>query len=174
MIGTAAVALSATMGLGTAEAASAAPVPARPSAQDITWMRSNAQTDLAEIAIGKLALAKSHNADLLKVARVTMRDHKIVLIDLRILAKKEHVKLPTTPNASQRAAAKELKSLSGRRFNLTWDNIQIAGHKLSIRQTKKEIANGSARPVVRFARDYLPIAKMHLRMAEKLHHELTH
>jgi putative membrane protein len=174
MIGTAAVALSATMGLGTAEAASAAPAPARPSAQDITWMKSNAQTDLAEIAIGKLALAKSHNADLLKVAKVTTRDHRIVLIELRILAKKEGVKLPTRPNASQRKAAQELQSLSGRKFNLAWDNVQIAGHKLSISQTKTEIAKGSARRVVRFARHYLPIAKMHLRMAERLHHELTH
>jgi putative membrane protein len=172
-IGTAVIALTAVMSVGTAEAATVGPTTAKPSAQDGTWMKSNAQTDLAEIAIGKLAMAKSHNADLLKVAKVTMENHKTVLAKLKVLAKKEGVKLPAAPNASQQKDAKELESLSGSKFNLAWDNIQITGHKLSIAQTETEISKGSASAVISFAKYYLPIAKMHLSMVEKLHHQLT-
>jgi len=136
-------------------------------------MKANAQTDLAEIAIGKLALARSHNGDLRQVAKMTMANHETVLAKLKVLASREHVWLPGAPNAMQQSQARELAHLWGHKFNLTWDNIQIAGHKLSISQTSTEIAKGSAPAVTGFARYYLPIAKMHLAMAEKLHHELT-
>ncbi len=173
MIGTAVVALAAALGTGTAEAATAAPATTRPSMQDVTWMRSNAQTDLAEIALGKLALAKSRNANLRQVARVTMENHETVLARLKVLAGKEHVRLPGAPNATQQKQASELKSLWGRNFDLTWDNVQIAGHKVSIGQTEAEIRCGSAWATVSFAKYYLPIAKMHLAMAENLHRQLT-
>lgn len=173
MIGTAVIALTAVMGAGTAEAVTVGPATAKPSAQDVTWMKSNAQTDLAEIAIGKLAMARSHNADLLKVAKVTMENHETVLAKLEVLAKKEGVNLPTAPNASQQKDARKLESLSGSKFNLAWDNIQITGHKLSIAQTETEISKGSAPAVISFAKYYLPIAKTHLSMTEKLHHQLT-
>jgi putative membrane protein len=175
-MGSAVLALTAIMGTGTAEAATVAPaVPAtaRPSGQDVWWMKTNAQTDLAEIALGKLAMSKSHNADLLKVAKVTMADHETALAKLKVLAGKEHVTLPAAPSASQQKQAWELKHLWGHRFNLAWDNTEIAGHKLSISQTRTEIAKGSAPAVTGFAKYYLPIAKMHLAMAEKLHRELT-
>jgi putative membrane protein len=164
------------MGAGTAEAATAATAPGwckPPSAQDVHWMRSNARTDLAEITLGKLALAKSHRPGVRQVAIVTLKDHEAVLAKLRVLAKREHVKLPARPNASQRKDARKLESLSGRKFNLAWDKVEIAGHKLSIKQTRKETAQGSAPPVAHFARRYLPVAKMHLRMAERLHHRLV-
>ncbi len=167
------IAFTAVMGAGTAGAATARPATPKPSAQDTAWMASNAQTDLAEIAIGKLAMARSHDADLLKVAKVTMENHETVLAKLKVLAKKEGVKLPAAPSASQQKDARELESLSGSKFNLAWDNIQITGHKLSIAQTGTEISKGSAPAVISFARYYLPIAKMHLSMVEKLHHQLT-
>jgi putative membrane protein len=173
MMGTAAIALTAVMGAGPAEAATVRPATAKPSAQDTTWMRSNAQTNLAEIAIGKLAMARSHNADLRKVAKVTMDNHETVLAKLKVLAKKEGVTLPAAPNASQQKDAKELGSLAGSKFDLAWDDIQITGHKLSIAQTETEISKGSAPAVISFAKYYLPIAKMHLSMVEKLHHQLT-
>ena len=180
MIGTAALALTAALGTGTAvissgpaEAATTAPATIRPSAQDVIWMKTNAQTDLAEIALGKLAMAKSHNTDLLMVAKVTLNDHEAALAKLKAVAKKENVTLPTQPNAEQRETGAVLKTFSGARFNLNWDTNEILGHKLSIKQTGTEISKGSAPAVTAFAKYYLPVAKMHLAMTEKLYQELT-
>jgi putative membrane protein len=180
MMGTAAIALTAALGTGTAviaagaaEAATVAPATVRPSAQDVTWMKTNAQTDLAEIALGKLAMAKSHNTDLLMVAKVTLDNHEAALAKLKVVARKEGVALPAEPNAEQRATAAKLKTFPVTRFNLNWDTNEILGHKLSIKQTDAEISKGSAGAVTGFAKYYLPVAKMHLAMAEKLHEELT-
>jgi putative membrane protein len=179
MTRTAAVALTAALGTGTAliaagpaEAATTATAAARPSSQDVLWMKTNAQTDYAEIALGKLALAKSHDAALLTVAKVTLDNHETALAQLKALAKKDGVTLPGEPNAEQRATAAKLKTFTVTRFNLNWDTNEILGHQLSIKQTGTEIATGSAAAVTGFAKYYLPIAKMHLAMVEKLHQEL--
>jgi putative membrane protein len=180
MMGTAAFALTAALGTGsaviasgTAQAATTATAAARPSAQDVIWMKTNAQTDYAEISLGKLAMAKSRNTDLLMAAKVTMTDHEAALAKLKVLAKKDGVTLPAQPNAEQRATAAKLKTFPVARFNLNWDTNEILGHKLSIKQTDTEISKGSVTAVTQFAKYYLPVAKMHLAMVEKLYGELT-
>jgi predicted outer membrane protein len=74
----------------------------------------------------------------------------------------------------QLTQAAALKKLSGMGFNKTYDLDQIQGHKLSISQTGTEIAKGDNGKVVSFAGYYLPIAEMHLKMAQKLKMELSH
>ncbi len=160
-------------GLAAAGAANAAAT-VKASAQDVTWMTSNAQTDLAEISAGTLVLSKSTNADTRSLAKVTKSQHQAALTKLRIVAKNLHVTLPKSPNPTQSKQAAQLKKLSGLTFDKTYDQDQIAGHVLSIRQTKIEIAKGSDAKVVAFARDYLPVAEMHLKMAQKLKTELSH
>jgi predicted outer membrane protein len=68
----------------------------------------------------------------------------------------------------------QLKKLSGLTFDKTYDKDQIAGHMLSISQTKSEIRKGSDSKVVGFANYYLPIAEINLKMAQKLKTELDH
>jgi putative membrane protein len=152
---------------GSAGAATTAAT-GKPSAQDIKWMKSNAQTDLAEISAGKLVQSKSRTPGVLRLAKVTETQHAQVLAKLRALAQHLKVTLPTSPNTMQQAQAAALKKLSGVDFDTTYDLDQIAGHKLSISQTETEIKKGTTSTVVGFAKTYLPTAEMHLKMAVKL------
>jgi putative membrane protein len=162
----AAVAVLSVSGLGVA--AGAASASAKPSSQDVTWMTSNAQTDLAEISLGTLVASKSTNAETLSLAKVTKSQHTAALGKLTTIAKSLHVSLPTSPNALQLKQATQLKKRSGLNFDNTYDQDQIAGHVLSISQTKSEIKKGGNAKVVAFAKYYLPVAEMHLKMAQKL------
>jgi putative membrane protein len=161
------------LGLAATGAADAAAT-MKPSAQDVTWMRANAQTDLAEISLGTLVASKSTNAGTLSLAKVTKSQHKAALAKLTAIATDLHITLPTSPNVTQLKQAGELKKLSGLTFDKTYDADQIAGHLLSITQTKSEIKKGSDSKVVGFAKYYLPVAEMHLKMAQKLKTELGH
>jgi putative membrane protein len=175
-IGAAVAALSVpALGLAAAGSAGAATGTAtsKASAQDAKWMKSNAQTDLTEISAGKLVLSKSSNADTRRLAKVTKAQHTLALSKLRGLANRSGVTLPTSPNAMQLQQAAALKKLSGLPFDRAYDKAQIAGHRLSISQTKLEINKGTDRPVVAFAKHYLPVAEMHLKMAQKLKGEIT-
>jgi predicted outer membrane protein len=175
--GAATVALSIPGLLGlaaTGTAGATTTAASKPSAQDLKWLRSNAQTDLAEISLGTLVQKKSSNAGTLRLARITKSQHKTVLAKLRVLAQDLHVTVPASPSSAQLKQASQLKTLSDLTFDKTYDNDQITGHKLSIGQTKLETRKGTNSRVVRFAKHYLPIAEMHLKMAEKLKRALTH
>lgn len=166
-----ALALVGVVGLSAAPALAA--TTSGPSAQDVTWMKSNAQGDLAEISIGTLAMSKSSNPGVLNLAQVTKSQHTVVLGKLQALAKSLDVVLPTSPSAAQQALGNQLSGLSGSAFDLTYDMDQIAGHEQSIAETQTEISSGSDASVISFAEYYLPIAQMHLQMAESLHAQLT-
>jgi putative membrane protein len=166
------VSLLAISGLGVGAGGAAAA--AKPAKQDATWMKSNAQTDLAEISAGKLVRMRSTNSATMKLAKVTETQHKMVLAKLQRLASKLDVTLPTSPSQKQLRQASMLKAKTGLTFDRYYDTIQIAGHQQSISLTKREIHNGQNPTVVSFAKHYLPFAQMHLKMAEKLKSTLSH
>jgi putative membrane protein len=158
---------AATTGTAAATVGSAA------SAQDTTWAQSNAQTDLAEIAIGQIAESRALHAATKSMAQVTMSDHEKALTELKAVASQEGITLPAAPNATQQAQAAELKSVPASEFDATYDSTQIKGHELSIGQTNTEIADGSSTAVKKFASVYLPVAEKHLKMAEMDYTALT-
>jgi putative membrane protein len=161
-------------GAGVLAAAPAqAAVTSTVSAQDTTWAKANAQTDLAEITIGQIAEQRALQSATKTLAQVTMSDHEKALAQLKAVAAETGITLPTAPNAMQQAKAAELKTVPSGQFDATYDSIQIQGHKLSISQTETEIADGSSAAVKNFASVYLPVAEKHLRMAEMDYAALT-
>ena len=158
-----------TLGVG-GSALAAAPVgaAAAPGAVDSTFMAKNAQTDLAEITIGKIAQSRGQSAAAKDLAEKTMSDHVSALAKLKTLAASMSVTLPTAPNAAQMADAAKLQSVSVDQFDLTYAQVQIAGHQLSIADTNTELASGTNAATKDYAGGYLPVAQMHLTMAQDL------
>ena len=154
------------LSVGVGGGASAATV--APGAVDSTYMHDNAQTNLAEITIGKIAETRAQSADTKALAEKTMSDHEAALAKLKAVAKTVGYTLPDAPNASQQADAAKLKSVSSDQFDLTYAQIQVAGHQLSIAGTNTELSDGSTAPVKTYASGYLPVAQMHLSMAQDL------
>ncbi|MCW2525964.1 MAG: hypothetical protein JWM76_824 [Pseudonocardiales bacterium] len=139
---------------------------AAPSAQDSAFMMSNEQVNLAEIAIGNLALQRATSNSARALATMTISDHQAAQTKLMALAASENVTLPTAPNAQQQAQAATLTSVSAASFDLTYLQIQVSGHQTSIAATNTEIASGTDAAVVTYAKGYLPVAQMHLTMAQ--------
>jgi putative membrane protein len=160
------MAVLATVGFG---AAAAQPGGAgQLSQQDQTFMAQNAQTDLAEIAAGKLAVAHATTAQIRQTANTIMSDHQQILSQLQGLARDLHVTLPNSPDATQQQQAQQLEGASGTAFDQDYRQDLITGHQTSIAQTQQEIKSGSDQQVVNFAKSYLPGAEQHLRMAQNL------
>jgi putative membrane protein len=168
MIGTRATAVLGSVAVGTVAAASVLLAPsatAAPSAQDVTYLKSNEQVNLAEITIGTIALKRATTATARSVATMTISDHQKAMTKVKALAAAEKVTLPTAPNALQQSQAATLKSIATSKFDLTYLQYQVAGHNLSIAATNTEISGGSDAKTVAYAKFYLPVATMHLKMA---------
>jgi putative membrane protein len=153
-------------GASTVTAAGQAGQAAAASSQDTTWAQATAQTDLAEITIGKLAEQRAQHSDTKMMAQTTISDHTKNLSQLKQIASQSGITLPTAPNATQQSQAAQLKSVASGQFDATYDAIQIKGHELSISQTRTELASGSSSAVKGNAQTYLPVAEKHLQMAE--------
>jgi putative membrane protein len=158
------VAVAGVMSVAAAGHAGAA----APNDQDSSYITSNAQTNLAEIAIGELALERAQNESTRELAQMTLTDHQAALAKLQAVADQLGVTLPDAPNTEQQSNAATLKSVSTAAFDATYAQIQVAGHQRSISGTNAEIAGGADPAVVEYAKGYLPVATHHLQMAQEV------
>ena len=152
------IAVALATGTGIAQAA--------PTGQDTAFLADNEQTNIAEQTIGALAKQRGRDAGTLALAQQTVSDHQAAQTKVTAVAQALSVPLPTTPNATQVAQAAQLQSASAAAFDLTYAQIQVAGHQLAVANTEKEISSGSEPSVIAYAQGYLPVAQMHLQMAQ--------
>ena len=162
VVGMAALTVSATVSVSGAGIAVAAP-----TSQDTDYVITNGQTNLAEITIGRLALQRAQNDATRKLAQVTVSDHQAALAKLKTVAAGMGVPVPTEPSADQKKAADTLQAVDTAAFDSTYAQIQVAGHQKSIAGTNKEISAGSDPALIDYAKKYLPVATMHLQMAQE-------
>jgi putative membrane protein len=155
------VAIAAVLTVSGASGAVAAP-----SQQDTDYITSNGQTSLAEISIGELALHRAQNDAIRELAQMTLTDHQAALAKLQTVAAALGVPVPTEPSPDQKKDAETLQAVDDAAFDLTYAQIQVAGHQKSIAGTNQEISTGSDPAVINYANDYLPVATMHLEMAQ--------
>jgi len=159
--GLAAVAIAAALTVSSASVAVAAH-----SSQDTSYIASNGQTNLAEITIGELALQRAQNDATRDLAQMTLTDHQAALAKLQAVAAQLGVPVPTEPSPEQKKNAETLQAVDDASFDLTYAQIQVAGHQQSIAGTNQEITAGSDPAVIDYAKGYLPVATMHLEMAQ--------
>jgi putative membrane protein len=132
------------------------------TAPDRTFLRAAHQSNLAEIATGKLAQQKSRNAHVRELGRMWVADHTRLDATLKQVAKRYGVSLPSQPNAEQRAQAARDAKLSGTAFDRTWLNGELTGHVKTRTAGRTELAKGSNADVQKIARTSAPIVQHHI------------
>ena len=161
-----ALALTGTgLSLGTGVAHAADLKATGVSSQDKTFVVSNAQSNLAEITLGKLGNQRAQSASVKELASVTLRDHLRLQEELKKAASSGGYQLPTQPNTMQRATAAQLKNTPTAAFDLAYSTAELKGHVLAIAAAGSETQLGSDSAVKAYATDYIPVATMHRNMA---------
>ncbi|MCZ2804273.1 DUF4142 domain-containing protein [Modestobacter sp. VKM Ac-2983] len=143
-------------------ALAATPALAAPSDQDVTWMQSAHQSNLAEIAAGEAAQQSATTQEVRDLGAVLVADHSTLDQSLTQAAEEFGVELPAEPTAAQQAALARVQEQSGRAFDSAWIAAQITGHVNSAAATQQEIATGTDPQVVELARTALPVIQGHL------------
>lgn len=152
--------------IGSQRPGSSRAAPTQVSGQDRGYLRSAIQTDRAEIGAGRLALAKSQNRAVRRIATRYTRDHKLLLRSAVRLARGLHVRVPTSPAPTQVWAAQALSTLRGQVFNHWYASLEVRGHQQAIQMTTAELRSGRNAAVRHLARVALPILRAHLRLAK--------
>lgn len=162
----------ATSGATSGSAATTAPATTGKSGQtlsraDQNIMRDIAQSNLAEIEAGKIALKQSKNDQVKTFAQKMIDDHTQAQKDLEQLAQAKGVTLPTEPDNKHKAAAKKLSALEGDKFDKQYiSKGGVSDHRDTHRLLERAQNRATDPDLKALAAKMTPIVSQHLTMAQ--------
>jgi putative membrane protein len=137
------------------------------SAADKKFMMMAAQSDLAEIQVGNLALQKSTNDQVKTLAQRLVDDHTKSSTAMKQLAQQKGVTLPADTDAKHKALASKLEGESGSKFDKDFLDANSADHHKVIKAFEEESTKGSDPDVKAFATQFLPPIQEHSKMIDQ-------
>ncbi|MET9324267.1 DUF4142 domain-containing protein [Streptomyces sp. NPDC003038] len=158
------IAAAATLGVtGVWGPAALAAVPA--GDQDTAFVRSAHQGNLAEIAAGNDARTNATTSCVKDVGAKLVTDHQKLDTDLKAVASKAKMTLPTAPTAEQQQKLKAVQEKAGTAgYDAAWLADQEAAHTETLALIDQQIRAGTDTAVTNAAQKARPIVAMHLDM----------
>jgi putative membrane protein len=159
------VTLTAVCGIAMAAVAPAPAFAADVSTQDASFLRASHQGNLTEIAAGRDAQKNATTDCVRHVGRVLVRDHTALDADVRALAGKLDVSLPSSPSAEQRRVLESVRAKAGSpAYDKAWLQAQNDAHTMTLARIDREVSGGSNPEVIAAAKAARPVVEMHLDM----------
>ena len=125
-----------------------------------------AQGGITEVKLGNLALAKAQSADVRQFAEMMVADHTKANSDLKEIAAKKSVALPTEMNDEQKSIMDKLSKLSGAEFDKEYVKAMVEDHEKDVKEFGTQAQSGTDADVKAFAARTLPMLQSHLDMVK--------
>jgi len=130
------------------------------------FMTEAAQGGMAEVELGRLAQKQAQNAEVKSFAQKMIQDHSNANTELKQLAAKKSVTLPTDVGAMHKATMDKLSKLSGAEFDKEYVNEMVKDHEKDVSLFKAQSESGTDADAKAFAAKTLPTLQMHLKMIQ--------
>jgi putative membrane protein len=125
-----------------------------------------AQTDLAEIQVGQLALKNGGSEQVKTIAQKLIDDHTKTSDAMKQIASTKGLTLPTEPDAKHKALATKLESESGAQFDKDFLAANSMDHHKVVAAFQKEANSGTDSEIKGFATQFLPAVQEHSKMID--------
>jgi putative membrane protein len=143
------------------------------SGHDSDFVMKVYEANLAEIDQGRMAVDKGTFENLRSYGQRMIDDHMAANDDLKALAAKKAITLPTSVDEGDQAFATRLSNRSGIYFNDMYVGQAIRDHSKDIALFRSEIDHGSDPDVVQWARDMMPTIQRHWELARSLGEDIV-
>ncbi|WP_426702611.1 DUF4142 domain-containing protein [Rhodanobacter sp. Col0626] len=153
-----------------AQSATKAPLVA--NAADSTFMTHAAADGIAEVQMGQMALDKSSDAEVKKLAQRIVDDHTKANTTLRTLAQAKQVTLPAAPMQDAQKAAEDMKKLDGKAFDQSWTDSMVKNHQKAVALFTAENKQTQDPDMRKFTSSTLPTLQGHLETARQVQDHL--
>jgi len=140
--------------------------PTGPHANDNEFMMTAAHSDQNEIQQSKMALAKGVTGMAKDMANKMIADHTKSTADLKAIATKKGVTLPTDMDAEHKAMAPAMEKLSGKAFEQQYIKQMVADHQKTANTMASHQQMTKDPALQGFITKTLPVVESHLQMAE--------
>jgi putative membrane protein len=149
---------------GVAAGAMAAESPVTPPG---AFVEKAAQGGMSEIALGKVALKKSQDADVQAFARRMINDHGKANAELALIAKSKSLEVPQELDAQHAAMVETVSGKDGAAFDQAYGAHMNMDHGKAI-ALFEGAAKSADKDLAGFATKTLPTLKEHKALAQKL------
>ena len=140
--------------------------PTGPHANDAEFMMTAAHSDQNEIQQSKMALAKGVTGMAKDMANKMIADHTKSTADLKQIAAKKGVTLPTDMDAEHKAMAPAMEKLSGKAFEQKYISQMVADHQKTANTMAAHQQMTKDPALQGFITKTLPVVESHLQMAQ--------
>ncbi len=136
--------------------------------RDREFVMDAARGGMAEVELGKLAVAKASSPDVRNFGQRMVDDHSRANDELRRMASTKGIVLPSGLDRKTRGEIKRLDQLSGERFDRAYTEMMVKDHVKDVGDFDREAKRASDPAVRQFASTTLPTLQEHLSMAKDL------
>ncbi len=123
---------------------------------------------MAEVKLGQLAADKGSSDFVKQFGQKMVTDHSKANDDLKAVAQKDNITLPTDVMPKDQALYDRLSKLSGKQFDTAYVAAMKKDHAKDIADFKKEASMGKNPDVKSFASQTLPVVQSHMQMLQSM------
>jgi putative membrane protein len=135
---------------------------------DKKFVKDAAVGGLTEVELGKLAQQKASSPDVKQFAEKMVSDHTKANDQLKEVATKENIDIPSSLDSKHQSRVDKLAKLSGPDFDKAYMKDQLKDHEKDVSEFQGEAQGGSDPNVQHFATQTLPTLQQHLEMAKNV------
>jgi putative membrane protein len=132
---------------------------------DNEFITKVAESGMAEVELGQLALKQAASEDVKKFAQRMVDDHSKANEELKSLAASKTVTLPTAAGQKHKAQIERLAKLSGAEFDREYMKHMVKSHESGVALFEKQVQKGSDTETKAWAEKTLPTLREHKTMA---------
>jgi putative membrane protein len=163
-----ALATIAGIALLSAGSAAIAQNTTNPSASDKKFVQEALQGGTAEVELGKLAAQKANGEDVKQFGQKMVDDHTKLGDQMKEVAQKEGISVPSDVSAKDKALQMKLQSLSGDSFDKAYIKAMLKDHQHDLSEFKKEADSGNDTSIKDAASQGQQVISEHFKMIQEI------
>lgn len=137
-----------------------------PNTGDAEFVQKAGIGGLAEVKLAKLAIERAKSPEVKQFARKMLADHSKANTELKAIADKKGLEVPTKLDADNQKTYEKLAGLTGADFDKEYMATMVDDHKTDVAEFKQQSENGSDPDLKHFAMKTLPTLERHMDMAK--------
>jgi putative membrane protein len=131
------------------------------------FLKEAAQCNMMELKLSKLAAQRAQNPSLKQFAERLVQDHAKADKELKQLAERKGVSIPSDLEEKHQKHVEHFSSLSGEEFDKAFAKHMVKDHKKEVARYEKVAEKATDPELQSFARNALPALRTHLQMARQ-------
>lgn len=124
-----------------------------------------AQGGMTEVELGRLALQHAADSSVREFGQRMVTDHTAANAELKLIAARKNIQLPTEVSSDQKSIIEKLSKLSGAEFDKEYMSDMVRDHDEDVKGFQTQGNEGTDPDIKAFAAKTLPILQGHLQMA---------